>query len=195
MQYKVRCEGLSPIIHHAGIGIDPELPVNKEIARIASKKASTRTETENQRLRQLEVVKAIWWDGDRACIPEAAIRACIEAAARKLKQGPDVREGLLVFDSVFDHLHCPDPEILAKEVEFTVPVVVQRARILRTRAKFELPWSVEFVLDVDPDLIERAKIETWLDIAGRRMGLGDWRPAKSGQFGRFIVAGIDEIRD
>ena len=193
MQYRIRCQGVSPIIQHAGIGIDPELPVNKELARLASKKASTRTETENQRIRQLEVIKSIWWDGDKPCIPEAAIRACIETAARKLRQGPSVREGMLVFDSVFEHSHSDDSETMASEVMFTVPVVIQKSRILRTRAKFELPWSVEFTLDVDPDLIQQEHIETWLDIAGRRMGLGDWRPAKSGQYGRFVLESIKTL--
>ena len=59
------------------------------------------------------------------------------------------------------------------------------ARIMRTRAMFQQPWSCTFTLDCDDELIDQERIERWLDIAGRRIGLGDWRPEKSGDYGRF----------
>ncbi len=74
-------------------------------------------------------------------------------------------------------------------VQFTVPVVVQRARLLRTRALFQ-DWSAEFLVEIDTTLIDTANLETWLDIAGRRLGIDDWRPAKTGRFGRFICTDI-----
>ena len=58
-------------------------------------------------------------------------------------------------------------------------------RIVRTRAMFETPWECDFVLDVDDELVDKAMLERWLDIGGRRIGLGDWRPEKSGSYGRF----------
>ena len=79
-------------------------------------------------------------------------------------------------------------EELGKSAQFTVPVVVQRARILRTRAKFDCPWSIVAVVDVDDELVDGAMLATWLDTAGRRIGIGDWRPEKSGQYGRFTAA-------
>ena len=75
-------------------------------------------------------------------------------------------------------------EELGKSLQFTVPVVVQRARILRTRAKFD-EWSMVVTIDADPELVDRQHLQTWLDIAGARCGLGDWRPEKSGEYGRF----------
>ena len=85
-------------------------------------------------------------------------------------------------------------EQIGKSAQFTVPVVVQRARVLRTRAMFELPWSVTATLDVDDELVDKTHLESWLDIGGRRIGLCDWRPEKSGQYGRFDVKTIKALK-
>ena len=77
-------------------------------------------------------------------------------------------------------------EELGKSTQFTVPVVVQRARILRTRAKFD-QWTLRCTVDVDDELVDRTMLESWLDVAGRRIGLCDWRPERSGQYGRFTT--------
>lgn len=71
---------------------------------------------------------------------------------------------------------------------------VKQSRIERTRAKFD-EWSVTFRVDIDPELVDEKKLASWLDIAGRRIGLGDWRPEKSGTFGRFETVSIEPIGD
>ena len=198
MRYGIRLNGETALIHHSGTGIDPETAVNKEITRLTTKKASGRTETEHRRIRELEVIKSLWLDDGQPCIPVGALRSCIETAARKSKEGPLVREGLLVTDTTFvwdikRYGDGSDLDDLAKKCEFTIPVVVQRARILRTRAMFQPPWSIEAVVEVDEDLIDKERLSAWLDLAGRRIGLGDWRPAKSGIHGRFSVKSVEAI--
>ena len=187
-QYHVRIEGQSPLIHHSGAGIDPQHPANQEIARITKKKASSRTEVEHHRIRELEVLKSLWLDGDRPTVPAAALRAAIEAAARKGREGPAVREGLIVVDPRFSwdaERYGADIETICTNADFTVPVVVQRSRILRTRAKFDPPWAVDFVADCDDELVDEDRLREWLEMAGRRIGLGDWRVSKGGEYGRF----------
>ena len=63
----------------------------------------------------------------------------------------------------------------------------------RARAKFDCPWSVVALADVDPELVDRAQLTSWLALGGRRIGLGDWRPEKSGVFGRFDVEDVTEL--
>ena len=193
MRYEVSITGLIPLITRNGAaGLDTRSPANVEKAEIARKKGSNRTASDDERLKELECQTSLWLDQSGApTIPAGAIRACIETGARKLKQGSQVREGLGVEGvTVFDY----DKEALGKTVEelgkraqFTVGVVVQRNRILRTRAKFD-EWSCVAMLDCDDELVDREKLEAWLDIAGRRIGLGDWRPEKSGAYGRFEAA-------
>ena len=49
--------------------------------------------------------------------------------------------------------------------------------------------------DVDEELVDKAKLTAWLAVGGRRIGLGDWRPEKSGVFGRFDVEDVIELAD
>ena len=48
--------------------------------------------------------------------------------------------------------------------------------------------------DVDEELVDRDQLMAWLATGGRRIGLGDWRPEKSGHYGRFDVEKVTELR-
>ena len=197
MRYRITIKGTSPIIMHNGAaGLDTRSPQNIEKAAIAKKRGSNRTESDDDRLRELECETSLWLNGDGApTVPEAALRAVIETGARKLKQGPQVREGLIVerveaFD--YDTSLGRTAAELCKTVQFTAGVVVQRSRILRTRAKFD-EWAVTFTVEADDELVDAEQLASWLDIAGRRIGLGDWRPEKSGHYGRFETVSIEPV--
>ena len=198
MQYRIKIAGISPIIHHNGAaGLDTRSPVSREIAAIAAKRGGNRTEADEDRLRELECQRSLWLDESGApAIPATAIRATIEAGARKRKQGPQVRGGLVILETAFDYdreKYGTELEELGRKTQFVTPVVVQRNRILRTRARFDTPWSCTVTVDVDEELIDDAQLMEWLDIAGRQVGLGDWRPEKSGTFGRFVAESIEEV--
>lgn len=200
MRYRITIKGTSSIIQHNGAaGLDTRSPANIEKAEIARKRGSNRTITDDERLRELECQVSLYLDASGApTIPEAAVRACIETAARKMKQGPQVREGLIVTDIVsFDYdkeRYGVTADELGKTAQFTVPVKVGQARIERTRAKFD-EWELTFRLDTDEELVDQQQLASWLDIAGRRIGLGDWRPEKSGTYGRFETVSVKAIGD
>ena len=197
MRYRIRVRGVSPIITHNGAaGLDTRSAANVEKAQIAKKRGSNRTEADEVRLRELECLTSLYLDESGApTLPEAAFRSNIEAAARTLRQGPQVREGLVVeavevFD--YDRSLGTTAEELARNVQFTVGVRVGQSRLLRTRARFD-EWAATIRVDVDPELVDREQLLVWLDIGGRRLGLGDWRPQKSGQYGRFEVETIETL--
>ena len=197
MQYEVKIRGLGGIIFHNGsAGLDTRSAANLEKTALTRKKGSNRTEADDARIRELECQISLYLDESGApTLPTSAIRACIETGARKLKQGPQVREGLIVtsveeFD--YDKSLGTTAEEIGKSAQFTVGVVVQRNRILRTRALFN-PWGCTFRLECDEELVDREQLDSWLDIAGRRIGLCDWRPEKSGNYGRFETVSIETI--
>ena len=132
-------------VHNGAAGLDTRSPAKRQISTIAAKRGSNRTEADDLRLVELECQNSLYLDDDgRPTLPAAALRAALEAAARKTKQGGDVREGLLVESLAFTYdvkRYGTTVEEIGKSAQFTVPVVVQRARILRTRAKFDCPWS------------------------------------------------------
>ena len=197
LQYLIEIVGRSPIIMHSSAGLLTGTPISREIAEIAAKKGKNRTVTDDARLAELETRRSIWWSDRKEApvIPAGAIRSCIETAARTLKQGPLVRRGMVVNDDatfVYDaDRYGRTLEELGRNCQFQNPVVVSRARIIRTRALFE-DWSAKFELAVDKSLIDAIHLADWLEIAGARIGLGDWRPDKSGFYGRFGLVSITD---
>ena len=198
MEYRVTVRGITPILMHSGTaGLDSKHPANIEKAEITAKRGRNKTAADEARLRTLDCATSLWLDvDDTPTIPPGAFRACIENAARKSKQGPAVREGLVVADvESFDYdekMYGKTVEELCEKTQFTVPVIVNRGRILRTRAKFD-EWSCTFVVEVDDELIDQPLLQNFLDIGGRRVGIGDWRPQTSGMYGRFEVSSIEAI--
>ena len=197
MRLEFTLAGVTPIImHNCAAGLDTGSPLSREIAAITAKKGGNRTEVDERRLRALECQRSLYLGADgRPTLPEAALRKMIEISARKTRKGTLVREGLIV-ESVRFHYNVKrygkDVEKLSRSTQFTVPVVVNK-RILRTRARFDCPWSVVGIADVDPELVDKDKLTAWLATGGRRVGLGDWRPEKSGHYGRFDVEKVTEL--
>jgi hypothetical protein len=66
-------------------------------------------------------------------------------------------------------------------------VVVQRARIMRERPKFE-DWELSFILETLDEQLALSAVKEILDQAGK-VGIGDFRP----RFGRFMVTEFKEI--
>lgn len=63
------------------------------------------------------------------------------------------------------------------------PVVVNRSRIVRIRPTFAPGWELEFTIEVIDDQISPELVQDVLTLAGKTVGIGDFRP----KFGRFSV--------
>lgn len=196
-QYRIGIEGRTPILMHSTRGMVTH-PFEDEQKEILRKRGSNRTAVDEARLRFIDCWLSVWIDeAQRPTIPMAALRSCIETAARKLKEGPKVRECFSVLSSRFSYdedQYGSDLDDVANKAQFTTDVKVGQSRTLRTRARFDA-WSCEFVVEVDATEIDQSNLEHWLDIAGRRIGLGDWRPHKGGIYGRFVLTEIAELED
>ena len=191
MQYDIELTGESDLILHcADAHLDEADLRNVEKAVIVRKRGSNRTAADNARLRELETRLGLYLVDGKPTIPEGMIRSCIETAARTLRQGPQVRAGLMVVSTEFkwdaERYGKTEKEIGLK-AQFTCAVKQGQVRILRTRPLFKQPWSVKAVLECAEELVDEAQLQHWLDIAGQRVGIGDWRPEKSGICGRFTA--------
>ena len=200
MRLEFTLAGISPLLMHNGAaGLDARSASSREIAALTAKRGGNRTDVDDRRLRELECQRSLYLGADgKPTLPAAALRAVIESAARKTKQGSLVREGLMIESVTFRYnveRYGEDVEKLSTTTQFVAPVVVGRQRILRTRARFERPWSVVGIADVDPEQVDSEKLTAWLATGGQRVGLGDWRPEKSGHFGRFDVEKVVELPD
>lgn len=59
-------------------------------------------------------------------------------------------------------------------------------RILCHRPCFH-DWALEFQINLDTDMIGAKLLREIIDAAGKRIGLGDFRPDCKGPFGKFVV--------
>lgn len=55
------------------------------------------------------------------------------------------------------------------------------------RPKFK-KWSVDMEVEFDTSAISEKTVRELIDAAGRKIGVGDFRPSKNGPFGRYKVA-------
>jgi hypothetical protein len=65
-------------------------------------------------------------------------------------------------------------------------------RILAHRPKFD-DWSLEFDVSVDTEMMSAKMLRAIIDDAGKRIGLGDFRPDCKGVFGKFVVTRWEEV--
>lgn len=78
------------------------------------------------------------------------------------------------------------PHRLTKYSVDARPVVVQRARIIRYRPRFD-EWELAFTLQMLDDQLPVEVLKEVLDHAGLYVGIGDYRPGRGGKFGKFMV--------
>ena len=64
--------------------------------------------------------------------------------------------------------------------------VVQKNGILRSRPIIPV-WAVDVIFEIDDDFIVPSQVLSLMNDAGRIAGVGDWRPAKKGRYGRYKV--------
>lgn len=132
-------------------------------------------------------------------IPGIAIRnALVKAAGSWSAPGGKKRDKLrplvshtMVVPEIVPIVDAKGKPVKTYEID-TRRAVVQRSGILRSRPKFT-DWFLVFDLIYDDSIIAGSQEEVQalfcevLNDAGKRIGIGDYRPEKTGWFGRFEV--------
>jgi len=55
-------------------------------------------------------------------------------------------------------------------------------------------WKLAFTVKFDDKRgVSQDSVEKLVEIAGRKIGLCDWRPAKKGRFGRFVISKVESL--
>lgn len=129
-------------------------------------------------------------------VPSTAIKGCLINASSYKKIGkysarPIIAGGVMVFpDEIkIKDLKCKD--IKDYEIDLRT-VVIQRARVLKARPKI-IDWILEFEIKINENLIADVDIvKTILEEAGERVGILDYSPRKTGNFGTFSVTKFKE---
>lgn len=66
-------------------------------------------------------------------------------------------------------------------------------RVIRHRPMFN-QWKLKFHLSVDTELMDLKLLRDVVDAAGKRVGLGEFRPACKGMYGKFVVTNWRQLK-
>jgi hypothetical protein len=123
-------------------------------------------------------------------LPSPNVLACLVDAGKFLKAGKSKistnRSSLVPAGISIAEIELPITPQKWECDSRAVVVPSTGGRIMAHRPRFD-EWSVSFTLDVDGDLFSETVVRELLDLGGKRVGIGDFRPARRGPFGRFVV--------
>jgi len=74
-----------------------------------------------------------------------------------------------------------------------VVIPATKGRILAHRPMFD-DWELTFIAELDTSIIGEKLFREIVDAAGKRIGIGAFRPAKKGPYGRFVVKNWQELK-
>lgn len=125
-------------------------------------------------------------------IPGCNVLAALVGAGRFIKAGrktlTTVKSSIVPAGVTVDELLCV---LTPQSWEVDSRSVVSPAtggRVMCHRPRFD-KWTLSFSLAVDDTLFAPDVVRQLLDEAGKKIGLGDFRPERRGPFGRFVVIG------
>ena len=145
-------------------------------------------EADYEELARLDFLSALYLGPTGPVIPATNIDAMLIEAAKKKKQGNTAKAGVYCLkDAVLEYDGPHQAEALWQDERFRHQAMarIQLSRILRTRPIFS-QWQMDVSLHVEDSLVNLKQVDEWLFIAGRQIGLGDWRP----RYGRFSIASL-----
>ena len=186
MTIRIECRSVSPLLMHSDRASDPLSRDAKWLSEISGKRK--KTETDIMELARREFHCSLYLDiAGRPTIPIDNVHSCLYAAARRRKEGPLFSGSFTVSSVKLDYDGPDEPDALWEQQDTFVDrrsVKVATSRVIRTRAIFPI-WSLTIEAEHDPDVADLFNIKLWAEIAGSRIGLGDYRPQRGGLFGRF----------
>jgi hypothetical protein len=189
MKLKIRIEGITPLI------------CNKftDAAAEAASSGTRGSGAAQDRGTPLEIAQAKLYLGldGKPMIPQPNLMRCIVEGGRFHKAGKTQ-----LTTSKSSHMYaCLD--ISGAEIKLiykqpwkvdtrAVRIPSTGGRILAHRPMFD-DWALEFECDLDTSIVGAKVFRSLVDDAGKRIGLGDFRPATKGPYGKFVVTKWEEV--
>ena len=214
--YEVTCtvSGLSPLLQSNPRHHHPSDPINKITAPVRSKRM--KSEDDHVALARLGFLTSAHWSRENLTdgveidgngnvlfdgfsdpfLPADMFRASVEESSKALKNkmGSAFKRGVQVLDDaplVYDG---------PKDCNGMWDAGMYRndggsrnggALIWITRVCIPRGWQASFKLMCDTSQVELAVLESMIQGAGRYIGIGSWRPANGGRFGRFTLESFE----
>jgi hypothetical protein len=191
MKIKIRIEGVTPLICNRFT----------DAAALASSAGVRGSGAAADRGTPLEIAEVKIYAGldGKPMIPQPNLMRCLVEGGRFHKAG---KTQLTTAKS--SHMYaCVDIEGAEVKLLHKQPWKVDTravripstgGRILAHRPMFD-DWALEFIVDLDTSIVGAKVFRMVVDDAGKRIGLGDFRPATKGPYGKFVVTKWEELKE
>lgn len=166
-------------------------------AQQMSKGVSSAISSKQKKLPRGQAEERLYLDsGGKPIVPGPNVFRSIVDAGRFTKSGKTqittMKGSLVPAGIVMPDIECPlysaDGGGVQWEVDSRSAVIpATGGRIMVYRPRFD-SWSLSFSLVVDEELFNDQLVRRLVDDAGSKIGLGAFRPARKGPFGRFKVS-------
>jgi len=184
---QMKLVGTSALLLHSDRGANPIAPETVRHKALTSKRK--KTDEDHIAIARSEYMLG-FYPGDDIVFPTTNIKSTLIQGAKLHKLGAAFSRCVLITeDTVLIKHNGPASKDKMWETPSCVDcrsVKVGQARLMRYRPKLS-DWSLSFEIVFDEKMVERAQVVAAAENAGKYIGLGDYRPAKGGSFGRFIV--------
>lgn len=184
-KFSITIQGTSPLLMNRPSQLD-----------IADKSKDVKRETQTQD----EIAQAkLYRDSEkRIYLPATWFQGCIVEAGKQKKMGGKGSSKATYSKVAGSSVEINPFEIVMENANWKVFSILAvnpttRGRNILHRPQFD-KWEVSFEVVFEESQIEPAVMKELFDIAGRMVGVGDWRPAKKGRFGKFQVIEWKEIK-
>ena len=177
--YKITIEGTSPLLMNRPSALIGD--ISKE------RKQEDKSPEEMAKLKLYEI------DGN-LYQPETHIKGALVEAGKDQKV---VGKGKSTYSKIVGYAVEINPfEIVHKKQKWTPYSVLAVNPSTRGRNLLHRPmlkeWELDFEVTFDEDQIPASILKECFERAGKFVGIGDWRPAKKGRFGKFQVTSWKE---
>ena len=178
--YNVTITGISPLLMNRPSAL---------IGDISKEKLQTDETPEKSAEKKLYVN-----DEGKLYQPETHIKGSLVEAGKDQKV---VGKGKSTYSKIVGYAVEINPfEILHKKQKWIPYSVLAVCPSTRGRNLLHRPmlkdWELDFEITFDDEQIPASILKECLERAGKFVGIGDWRPAKKGRFGKFQVTSYKE---
>ena len=181
---KVEIKGETPLLMN-----NPASMIEEQLGM----KKATRIKTQTRKDAEKEADKLAYKKSNgELYIPSVAVKACLLGASSFKKIGKYAARGIMAAGVQIS------PEKIGlgiKKYDLDIrTVVIQRNRVPKIRPMIK-NWKAKFEIEYDETLIGNPDlIKQNLEDAGKRVGLLDFRPQRSGTFGKFKISKWEESK-
>lgn len=187
---RIRISSLAPLIVQSDTLADPLHPLTLRYREVTRKQK--KTDVDQRTMGDLEFEGGLYFDEKIGpFIPGDNVMKCLVEAARLAKAGKQMERGVMIQAQriPLEYAGPRDIETLLATPAFHYrkTVVVGKARTVRVRPQFK-DWALECTFAYLPEVVDGRAIVAAMETAGQLIGLGQRRPNKGGQFGRFAVS-------